>query len=241
MSVALGAGVATAATVWIYGDYARTQYEASSVEFVQLARDVPKYKTIQTEDLRGVRIPGLLLEAFRQAVKADDKYALLVDRPAPRYLFKGDFVFYHDLFPRDTAFPAPEGHEFVTLPVHPINAPLEDLALGVYTLYGEFDVDTDPEKIQIEVFPVIKAMNQLGLIGCDTITVSLPEKMIPQLLEIQRLLQSGRFFITVSHWSVEGPDEPEINEEVLRLLQKGSIDRPLNRPDDRPVRKRQEA
>jgi len=236
--LAVGAALLAAVLVNIYIGYAKSEYQMGSKTFLQLQEDVEKGAPMMDRHLRPILVPKPILSAFERAVKAEDKDGVVIGKRAPRKLHKGQILFYADFIQEvgeEGGLNPQKGYELFTIPISPDNALGRQLQPGSYvTVYGDFNVDPDPKKEDIRVLPVLSYVQVRALAGLttapepgkaiayDNIQVVVRESQVRQLLQIQKLLKFRRFTLTMAH-TPEGSEskmEPEINKEVLALIEK---------------------
>lgn len=230
--VAVIAAVLAAILLNAYISFLKSSYEAGSRAFLQMKRDVPKGKAIETGDVQAVRIPKPLLEsgAFAKAIDVKDTDSLVLKRKARRDLYQGEFLFYTDFLP-DTSVKAiadlPRGYEMITIPIKP--EPL--LQPGAFvTIRGGFDVSPDPKKEDVEIMDVMYNVQVKAVGGSsaaidekrridDNVQIMLRSTQVKELLQIKEALVTKNFMVSLSP-SEGATSEPKFATQILDLMAK---------------------
>jgi len=231
LAAAIGAGLVAAILVNIYASSIRSQYENGSKSFYVLKDNVAAGNPIQKQNLTAVPIPKPLLPAFdKVAVTADAQGDTVIGRKAPRDLKKGTFLWFPDFIDTGIAEERniPKGQEIITIRVDPNTSLGMQLQPGSYVnVRGIFDTSSDARNPRFESLDVMKNVQVRGLGGVsaasergrsyDNIQIVIPSVQARQMLQVQKMLQSGSFTLG----EVGMPDvkaEPKIEKEVLDLM-----------------------
>jgi Flp pilus assembly protein CpaB len=231
LAAAIGAGLVAAILVNIYASSIRSQYEYGSKSFYVLKDNVAAGNPIQKQNLDPVPIPKPLLPAFEKvAVTADARGDTIIGRKAPRDLKKGSFLWFSDFIDTGIAEEKniPKGCEIITVRVDPNTSLGTQLQPGSYVnVRGLFDTSSDPKNPRYESLDVMKNVQVRSLGGVagppekghsyDNIQIVIPSAQARQMLQVQKMLQSGSFTLG----EVGMPDtraEPKIEKEVLDLM-----------------------
>jgi len=231
LAAALGAGLVAAILINIYASSIRSQYEDGSKLFYVLKDNVAAGNPIQEQNLDRVRIPKPILPAFEKvAVTADEQGRTVIGRKAPRDLKKGMFLWFSDYIDIGIGEVRniPKNHEIITIRVDPNTSLGVQLQPGSYVnIRGLFDTSSDPRNPRYESLDVMKSVQVRSLGGSlgapeknrsyDNIQIVIPSVQARQMLQVQKMLQSG--FFTLGE--VGTPDtvlEPKIEKEVLDLM-----------------------
>jgi Flp pilus assembly protein CpaB len=246
---ALVCAVVAAILVNIYIGYAKSAYELGAKNVLQLTADVPLGTPVLAAQLKIVKIPGVLLDAFDNAIQASDKDTLVVNHKALRDLRKGQILFYADLIENEVAkgqSALKPGYQMITIPIDSASSLGQQLQPGGYvTIYGDFDFSADPKKPDIQQKEVMKNVQVRALGGStepvgpkgrqyDTVQIILRESQARQMMQIKTMLRSRHFTLAMAGTPEGvGAGEPDISKEILNLIEKprgGAAPAPLPPP-----------
>jgi Flp pilus assembly protein CpaB len=244
LAVAIAAGLVAAILVNVYIGVAESRYEAGAMSVLQLKEDVRIGDKIQSRSLEMVKIPRPLQEAFKSAVKAEDRDTVVVGRPALHGMRKGQILFYADFIADKAGEPAKIklGYALMTVPINADSNLGQQLQPGGYVdIFGDFNFSSDPKQPDYKNRPVMENVQVLALGGStepvaqksrayDDIQIMVRKTQVPQLNTIRDLLRTRRFQIAVTSMR-EGPvGDPDINKEILALIEKPKAGGPAAPP-----------
>ena len=239
--VAIGAGLVAAILVNVYISYVKSEYEKGAKNVLQMAEPVEAGTPLQPRHLKDVMIPKPFIPALKLAIERDYMNSMVVGKKAPRDMYAGQFLFHSDFnpIPGESAIEnIPRGYSLVTIPISG-ETPGAQLQPGAFvTIIGEFNVSGDSRRQDVQVLSVVDNV-RVKLVGgsaepvgeknrsYNDISIVVRQSQALQLLQIQRALTSKRFTITLAH-RPEGAEsaEPEVNRQVLDLIEKGKVPAP---------------
>jgi hypothetical protein len=230
LAAAIGAGLLAAILINVYAGNIRSSYEDGAQPFLQVTEDVPAGTQIQERNLRPVKIPKPLLPAFTLAVTADDRGRMTVQgRKAPKPLKKDTFLWFPDFIDIEIAKVTniPKGCEMITIRIDPNVSLGPQLQTGSYVnVRGLFNIGSDPRNPVFKSYDVMNSVQVRAIGGLtsapernrsyDTIQIVIPSPQARLMPEIQKLVQTGTFTVTLAPEGTAA--EPKIEKEVLDLL-----------------------
>jgi Flp pilus assembly protein CpaB len=235
LAVAIACGLLAAILINVYAGMLESKYEYGAQWFYQLKADVEKGAPIQDTNLDRVSVPKPLLPAFKQAVTAEATgRQSIVGKKAPRKMMAREFLWWPDFVEEDIARirKIPPGKEVVTIPVDSTVSFGQQLQPGGYvTIRGEFDFSSDPKNPHLEVKNVLENVQVMALGGSaapvteksrpyDNIQVVVRSTVAKDLQQLQRLLKTRHFDLSLTAEPETTAAEPEISKEVRALLEK---------------------
>jgi Flp pilus assembly protein CpaB len=230
LAAAIGCGLLAAILINVYAGSIKAQYEDGAQPFLQVTEDVPAGTQIQERNLRPLKIPKPLLPAFAQAVTADDRGRMtVVGRKAPKPLKKDTFLWFPDFIESDITRITiiPPGKEMITIRIDPNVSLGPQLQPGSYVnVRGLFNIGSDPRNPVFKSYDVLNSVQVRAIGGStsapernrsyDTIQIVIPSSQARLMPEIQKLVQTGTFTVTLAPEGTAA--EPKIEKEVLDLL-----------------------
>ncbi|HUU89743.1 MAG TPA: hypothetical protein VM238_00885 [Phycisphaerae bacterium] len=228
--VAVIAAVLAGILLNVYVGYLKSSYEVGSVMFLQMKREVPQGRQIESGDITTFRVPKPMLESFSKVVKAKDADSLVIGRKTRRTMFQSEFLQYMDFLPGSgKGLEAPRaGYERMTIFIQP--EPL--LQPGAFiTIRGYFDTNPDPKKEDIEILDVLNNVQVKAIGGsaetaetkrrsADNIQIEIRTTQVTQLLQISKELADKHFIVSLSASPTGGgpAGEPKFSDKILDYL-----------------------
>ncbi len=228
--VAVTAAVLAGILLNVYVTYLKSSYEAGSVTFLQMKRDVPKGKAIESGDVAALRVPKPMLASFSKVIPAKDADSLVLGQKARRDLLQGEFIQYMDFLP-GSAKGLPKirpGYERMTIEIQP--EPL--LQPGAFiTIRGTFDTNPDERKEDREIMDVLYNIQVKAVGGSseptegkrradNNIQIELKTTQVKQLLQIKETLADKHFIVSLSPSPTGRAGEPKFADTILDHIAK---------------------
>jgi Flp pilus assembly protein CpaB len=211
------------------------KYSRGALYVLQFREEVAAGDTIRERHLKVTDVPAAFRDAFRQALKRGDEQ-LVVGRRAPRRMRQDEIVFGPDFVGDERSLTdtitVRKGYELVVIPADKDTSLGSQLLPGSYvTVSAELYVD-EAHKMK-NTFEVIRNVQVRTIDGSvqplpkdrrasyETVGIELKPSQVRQLLQIRNAMVSKRFMLTLPPQPEQayGAD-PEVNPEVLRVLQK---------------------
>jgi len=226
--VAVIAAVLAAILLNVYVGYLKTSYEAGSVMFLQIKRDVAKGETIESSHITGFRVPKPLLSSFSKVIVAKDADSLVVGQKVRRDMLAGEFIQYMDFQPGMAKVMAKirPGYGRMSIDIRP--EPL--LQPGAFiTIMGAFDINPEDRKEDRRIMDVLYNIQVKAVGGSseatevkrradNNITVELKQTQIRQLLQIKESLVDKHFIVSLSPSPTGSAGEPKFSDEILDYI-----------------------